>query len=108
MGIIRNFLIIWTKKFIKHLFLKRFNLGEEEITFTNSLDPENDEAHMLYKQALTIGADIILIGSKIKSELADIIIDSTSEKLAATEKNIPVLIIKDRKQSIGFLKALFK
>lgn len=89
-------------------FLKRFHIGEEEITFTNSLDPESDEAHMLYKRALAIGADIILIGSKIKSELADIIIDSTSEKLAATEKNIPVLIIKDRKQSIGFLKALFK
>jgi nucleotide-binding universal stress UspA family protein len=89
-------------------FMKKLELDLETISCTNSLDPENDEAHILYKQALTIGADMIVIGSKIKSELADIIIDSTSEKLASTEKNIPVLIIKDRKQTIGFLKALFK
>lgn len=89
-------------------FLKKFKLEDEDISFTNSLDPENDEALILYKQALAIGADIILTGSKIKSELASIIIDSTSEKLIATEKSIPVLIIKDRRESIGFLKALFK
>jgi nucleotide-binding universal stress UspA family protein len=89
-------------------FLKKYRLEDEDISFTNSLDPENDEALILYKQALAIGADIILTGSKIKSELASIIVDSTSEKLMATEKNIPVLIVKDRRQSIGFLKALFK
>ncbi|MFO7827106.1 MAG: universal stress protein [Bacteroidales bacterium] len=89
-------------------FLNRFDIDGKEITFSNSLDTENSEANILYRQALTTGADIIIIGSKIKSELADIIIDSTSEKLAAAEKNIPVLIIKDRKQTIGFLKALFK
>jgi nucleotide-binding universal stress UspA family protein len=89
-------------------FMKKLELDPDKIPCTNSLDPENDEAHILYKQALNIGADMIIIGSKIKSELADIIIDSTSEKLASFEKNIPVLIIKDRKQTIGFLKALFK
>lgn len=89
-------------------FMKKLELDPENIPCTNSLDPENDEAHILYKQALTTGADMIIIGSKIKSELADIIIDSTSEKLASAEKNLPVLIIKDRKQTIGFLKALFK
>jgi nucleotide-binding universal stress UspA family protein len=89
-------------------FMKKLGLDDEKIQCANSLDPENDEAHILYKQALTINADMIVIGSKIKSELADIIIDSTSEKLASAEKNIPVLIIKDRKQTIGFLKALFK
>jgi len=89
-------------------FLKKNKLPGEEIDFTSSLDPENNEADILYRHALTSGADIIIIGSKIKSELADIILDSTSEKLATAEKNIPVLIIKDRKQTIGFLKALFK
>jgi nucleotide-binding universal stress UspA family protein len=89
-------------------FMKNLELDPGEIPCTTSLDTENDEAHILYKQALTIGADMIIIGSKIKSELADIIIDSTSEKLASAEKNLPVLIIKDRKQTIGFLKALFK
>jgi len=34
--------------------------------------------------------------------------DSTSEKLAGVEKNIPVMIVKDINHSIGFLKALFE
>jgi nucleotide-binding universal stress UspA family protein len=106
------------KKLLKHVnkhsqkeyekFLNKMGISPEQIPCTHSLDPGNDEAHILYKQALTTGADIIMIGSKIKSQLADIIIDSTSEKLAGTDKNIPVLIVKDRKQTIGFLKALFK
>jgi len=89
-------------------FLQKYKLNAAEISFSNSLDPESNEANILYKEALTIGADIILLGSKIKSELTNIIIDSTSEKLAATEKNIPVLIVKDRKQTTNFLEALFK
>lgn len=89
-------------------FVKKNKLEGEDIPCTHSLDPENEEANILYRQALTIGADMILIGSKIKSELAEIIIDSTSEKLAAADKNIPVFIVKDRKQTMGFLKALFE
>jgi nucleotide-binding universal stress UspA family protein len=89
-------------------FIKKYKIEDDTIACTNSLDPENEEANILYKQALTIGADLIFIGSKIKSELAEIIIDSTSEKLVSTDKNIPVFIVKDRKQTIGFLKALFK
>ena len=88
-------------------FMKRFKHNVGEITFSYSLDVENEEAQILYNRALTVGADMIVIGSKIKSELADIIIDSTSEKLATPDKNIPVFIVKDRKQTMGFLKALF-
>ena len=88
-------------------FMKRFKYHASEIPFSYSLDVENEEAQILYNRALTVGADMILIGSKIKSELADIIIDSTSEKLAAPDKNIPVFIVKDRKQTMGFLNALF-
>ncbi|MDZ7777019.1 MAG: hypothetical protein U5L09_16090 [Bacteroidales bacterium] len=40
-------------------------------------------------------------------EYADVILDSTSEKLAGPEKNIPVFVMKDRKQTMGFLDALF-
>ncbi len=94
------------KEYVK--FMKKHQLNPDDVPFSVSLDPENDEALLLYRQALNIGADIIFIGSKIKSELADIILDTTSEKLASTEKNIPVLLVKDRKQTIGFLKALFE
>jgi nucleotide-binding universal stress UspA family protein len=89
-------------------FMKRFRYNAGEVPFSYSLDIENEEAQLLYNRALAVGADMIVIGSKIKSELADIIVDSTSEKLASADKNIPVFIVKDRKQTMGFLKALFK
>lgn len=89
-------------------FLKQYDLESGDIPCTSSVDPENDEANILYREAINTGADMVLTGSRIKSGLASIIIDSTSEKLAEAEKNIPVFIIKDRKKSMGFLKALFK
>lgn len=88
-------------------FMKRLKLDPEKIPCTYAFDREGDEAHMLYSHALTIGADLIMIGSKVKSELADVILDTTSEKLAGPEKNIPVFVVKDRKQTVGFLDALF-
>ncbi len=88
-------------------FAKKQKVNPQEIPCTVSLDTENEEAHILYSQALKIGADMILIGSKIKSEYANVILDTTSEKLAGPEKNIPVLIMKDRKQTLGFLDSLF-
>ena len=89
-------------------FLKHYDLESGDISCTSSVDPENDEANILYREALNAGVDMVLIGSRVKSELASIIIDSTSEKLAEDEKNIPVFLVTDRKQSMGFMKALFK
>lgn len=88
-------------------FLKRQKLSQQEIDCSSSLDYENEEAHILYNKALSTAADMIIIGTKIKSEMADVILESTSEKLAGPEKNIPVFVVKDRKQTIGFLEALF-
>lgn len=88
-------------------FIKKMNLPKEQIPFSYSVDTENDEAYQLYHEALNKGADLILIGSKVKSGLADIIVDSTSEKLAEANKNIPIFVVKDRKQTLGFLEALF-
>ena len=87
-------------------FLKKHKL-DQKVPCTFSMDLHGEEAQILYSQAIKTGADLILVGSKIKSQLANVMLDSTSEKLAGANKSIPVLVVKDRKQSIGFLKALF-
>lgn len=87
-------------------FLKKQKL-DQKVPCTFSMDLHGEEAQILYNQAIKTGADLILVGSKIKSQLANVMLDSTSEKLAGANKSIPVLVVKDRKQSIGFLKALF-
>ncbi|MCF8303211.1 MAG: universal stress protein [Bacteroidales bacterium] len=88
-------------------FMKRLKLDPGRIPCTSTLDTENEEAHILYTKALNMGADLVIIGSKVKSELTDVILDNTSEELAGAEKNIPVFVVKDRKQTMGFLKTMF-
>jgi len=95
-----------TKEFSK--FLRRYKIESDDLNCSSSIDSENEEADILYTEALTNGADMIVIGTKIKSQLADIIVDSTSEKLAESDKNIKVLVVKDRNQTMNFLKALLK
>ncbi|MGM0613756.1 MAG: universal stress protein [Bacteroidota bacterium] len=96
----------YTQKEFKK-FVKKNKLAANDIPCTSALDFENEEAQILYSKALTISADVIVLGTKIKSSMADVILESTSEKLAGPEKNIPVLVVKDRSQSMGFLDALF-
>jgi nucleotide-binding universal stress UspA family protein len=88
-------------------FLKRQKLENSNAPCEFVVDMKGDEAQVIYNKAIQQDIDLLIIGSKIKSEMANVIIDSTSEKLAGVEKNIPVLIVKDRKQSIGFLEAIF-
>ncbi len=88
-------------------FMKRMKLNPDDYEFTSALDKNYDEAHVIYNHSLGMGADLIVTGSGMKSGLSDIIPDSTSEKLAGSDKNIPVLVVKDRKKSLGFLNKLF-
>ncbi len=75
--------------------------------FDFSLNMKDDEAQSLYNYAVRNNIDLLITGTRLKSKLANILLDSTSEKLAGAGKNIPVLIVKDTKESVGFLKALF-
>lgn len=72
-----------------------------------SLGIQAEESRLLYNYAIKNRMDMIFTGTRIKSPLADLILDSTSEKLMGGDINIPVFVVKDRKKSIGFLKAIF-
>ena len=87
-------------------FTKKYKLPKDT-PFDYSVDLKGDEAQSLYNYAVRNRFDLVLTGTRLKSQLANVIMDSTSAKLAGVEKNIPVLIVKDSKESVGFLKALF-
>ncbi|MFP4288268.1 MAG: universal stress protein [Bacteroidales bacterium] len=88
-------------------FLKKYKLPDD-IPFSYSVDIKGNEAQSLYNYAIRNSIDLVVTGTRLKSELANVIMDSTSEKLASVEKNIPVMVVKDISHSIGFLKALFE
>jgi nucleotide-binding universal stress UspA family protein len=87
--------------------LKKLNLNEEDYPCVFNLDKENSEAQILYHRAVQNQADLILSGSKMKSGLTHVILDNTSEKLAGGGKSLPVLIVKDKKLSLGILDTIF-
>lgn len=88
-------------------FVAKNNL-EKNINFSFSLDIKGDEAQSLYNYAIRKQVDLIVTGTRLKSKLANVILDSTSTKLASVDKNVPILIVKDTHHSVGFLKALFE
>ncbi|MFO8002533.1 MAG: universal stress protein [Marinilabilia sp.] len=87
--------------------LKRLKLPESEYPCEYSLNKENNEAQVLYHKAVQNKADLIIAGSKMKSGLSQVILDNTSEKLTSGGKTLPVLIVKDKKSSMGILESIF-
>ena len=88
-------------------FVKKYKLPDD-IPFDYTVDVKGDEAQSLYNYAVRNKVDLVITGTRLKSQLANIIMDSTSEKLAGVEKNVPVMIVKDVKEFVGFFKALFE
>lgn len=87
-------------------FIKKLKIDDPpQISY--SMEIHTDESQLLYHHAIKNNVDLILTGTKIKSPLANLILDSTSEKLVGAEKNIPVMVVKDKNKSANILKSIF-
>lgn len=89
-------------------FLKQLDAGHQQIPCIFTLEDENSAAEEIYQQAVKDKSDLIVLGSKGKTAAASALMGSTSERLAECDKNIPLLIVKDKNENIGFLEALFR
>ena len=88
-------------------FLKTFPPQYHSIPCTFALDLENNISKKIYKQAVKEQADLIILGSKGKTAAASVLMGSTTEKLSNLNKNIPLLVVKEKNENVGFLQALF-
>ncbi|MEH0154373.1 universal stress protein [Limibacter armeniacum] len=70
-------------------------------------DPTNSKgAKIIFNIALVEDADLIVIGSRGKSEMAAKFLGSTTERLLLNNLSIPTLVVKDRDQKVNFFEAL--
>lgn len=69
-------------------------------------DDNHDPVKEIFDQAVLEQADLIIIGSKGKSAAAAALMGSVADRLAHHNRHIPLLIVKDKNENIGFLKAL--
>lgn len=71
-----------------------------------------DENHEPSKEIMAAAheqkADLIAIGARGKTNLATMILGSTTENLLKVDHDVPVLVVKKQGENIGFLEALFR
>ncbi len=87
-------------------FIDKYKLSPD-IPFYFSVNTLGDEAQAIYDYAKKNNIDLVISGTSLKSNLATLIADSVSEKLADVDKDIPLMVVKDQKKITNFLKALF-
>ncbi len=90
-----------------HKFMARNNLtGTLECEFLMTDDGSHDS--IIYDYAKDNNVDLMIIGSRGRTEASAILIGSMAEKLVFTVKDIPVLITKNTGENMSFLEALMK
>lgn len=89
-------------------FLEALNININDVEILLSLDTEDDPAEIAYEEARKNNVNLIIIGSKGRKELASMLIGSVAEKMIRYDTNIPLLVVKDKKENLSFLQALLK
>jgi len=88
--------------------IKDYNLGDYNFNYELTLNDENDLPQKIYDLAVLEHADLIIMGAQAKTSAAAVLFGSIAEKLTEYDRNIPLLIVKDKTAHEGFLQALLK
>lgn len=86
-------------------FLKKFDI-ENNLKCALVLNNDNSPSDEIFEYAEKKGADLIIMGSKGRTGLASILLGSVASKVISYDTNIPLLIVKEKEENMGFIKAL--
>jgi nucleotide-binding universal stress UspA family protein len=89
-------------------FLKKHKFSEKEVTVKLCFDEEDDPGERAYEAARELKADLIIIASRGRSGFASILLGSVAEKMIRYDSDIPLLIVKNKKENLGFFQALLR
>ncbi|MEQ8926551.1 MAG: universal stress protein [Fulvivirga sp.] len=89
-------------------FLKE--LAKDNVNYTISLVLDNDDepSDKIYADAHSHNVDLIVMGSKGRTGLANILLGSIADKVLMRKGDVPVLVVKNKKQNLGILDALLR
>lgn len=91
-----------------HEFVEKRELSKDDFTFHLKFDEEDDPGERAYECATELGADMIIMASRGRTGLASILLGSVAEKMVLYDSNIPLMIIKNKNENLGFFKALMR
>ena len=89
-------------------FFKKINLEGITYDHTYALDDDPHPADKIYRTGSENGVDIIVLGSKGRTSAAAFLIGSVAEKLVMESGDIPLFLVKEGKENVGLLEALFR
>ena len=89
-------------------FVKETKLSEKDTELIITLDNDEQPADKINEDAKKHGCDLIIMTSKGRTGLANVLLGSVADKVLSIKGKIPVLIIKDKKHNLGFLDALLR
>ena len=89
-------------------FLKKNSLSEKELDVILTLDDNDEPADKIYEEANIRRTDLVVIASRGRTGLASILLGSVADKMCQYSSNIPLLIVKNKDENMGFLEALLK
>lgn len=87
-------------------FLEENDLPDLLCTFI--LHDKKDEADNIMDFAHSIKTDLLIVGSRGRSRSAAVLLGSVAEKLVNSNHDIPMLVMKEKGENMGFLEALFR
>ena len=90
------------KKFTKSINTKGITINDHY-----TLDGDSNHADNITEFAKQINAGLIIVGSRGRTAMASLIMGSVAEKVISLNKNIPLLIVKDKNENMDLLDAIF-
>ena len=86
----------------------RKNEIEDSLKCEYLLAGKGSKAQLIYNHAHETGADLILIGSRGRTVTSALLIGSIVEKLLQIDVDIPILVVKNKGENMGFFGALMR
>ena len=88
-------------------FLERYQFPEE-LSCDFLLSENGDVPQLTFEFAEEQGMDMIIIGSRGRTGIASMLMGSIAEKLVYLDRNIPIMIVKQKGENMGFLDTIMK
>lgn len=88
-------------------FVKKIKLAEADIEQMYTLVKEEDNIMIdVYKTAIDVEADIMIVGAKGRTAATALFIGSKSEKLVQINEKIPLLVVRPKGKNAGIIDLL--